>query len=143
MNKHFTPGLIASLLFCNLLALTLAPGLNADVTGRRTRVDDSASCVGNQPDARVIGRHRTTRNAPITHLLLTQLLTHQNASRCRVYSSRRPARLPDTESVYAMALGPCRRWPTKSDSNVMSARGGGRPPAGQGAGSAGRQCLDW
>ncbi len=33
MNKHFTPGLIASLLFCNLLALTLAPGLNADVTG--------------------------------------------------------------------------------------------------------------
>jgi len=64
MNKHFTPGLIASLLFCNLLALTLAPGLNADVTGRRTRVDDSASCVGNQPDARVIGRHRTTRNAP-------------------------------------------------------------------------------
>src|SRR5229473_2567575 len=71
----------------------------SDVTGRRTRVDDSASCVGNQPDARVIGRHRTTRNAPITHLLLTQLLTHQNASRCRVYSSRRPARLPDTESV--------------------------------------------
>src|SRR6058998_2889910 len=51
----------------------------SDVTGRRTRVDDSASCVGNQPDARVIGRHRTTRNAPITHLLLTQLLTHQNA----------------------------------------------------------------
>src|SRR5260370_39492171 len=55
------------------------------------------------------------------------------------YSSRRPARLPDTESVYAMALGPCRRWRTKSDNNVMSARGGGRPPAGDGAGSAGRQ----
>src|SRR5260370_22726854 len=46
MNKHSTPGLIDSLLFCNLLALTLAPGLNADVTGsilgKRT---DSTSAV--------------------------------------------------------------------------------------------------
>jgi len=47
MNKHFTPGLIASLLFCNLLALTLAPRLNADVTGSilGTATDSTSAVV--------------------------------------------------------------------------------------------------
>src|SRR5258708_29119254 len=47
MNKHFTPGLIASLLFCNLLAHMLAPGLNADVTGSilGTATDSTSAVV--------------------------------------------------------------------------------------------------
>src|SRR6266568_86634 len=47
MNKHSTPGLIGSLLFCNLLALTLAPGLKADVTGSilGTATDSTSAVV--------------------------------------------------------------------------------------------------
>src|SRR5229473_6806751 len=47
MNKHFTPGLIASLLFCNLLALTLAPAVKADVTGSilGTAADSSSAVL--------------------------------------------------------------------------------------------------